>query len=130
MGGGDIGAVGQGTLSDDRQHKGLAPHALVDLVSGFELHAGGIGNESRLLRLPDALGHGFPFRTGGVQKCLVILAIGFQFQPLGYVDQVIALLLLVKQPLAQLVFLFFHALYLLKCLLCTKELPASGLKLL
>ena len=113
MGGGDIGPLGQRLFAYYRQNQRLAADALVDLRPGSKLHAPDIGDEPCGLRLADAFCHGFPLGAGGVQIRLVVVAVSLQQQPFIHVDEVVAVLLLIKQPLAQRVFLFFHCLILL-----------------
>ena len=107
MGRGDVGALGEGLLSDHGQHQRLAAHALIYLVAGLELHAAHVGDEPGLLGLADALADGLALGARGVEKGLVILAVCLQLQPFLKIDQVVALLLGVEQAFAQNVLFFF-----------------------
>ena len=92
MGGGDLGAVRQGLLSDIGQHNGLAPIAEVHLVAGLHVHAPGEGLIALFFRQAEDFSGTEPLGLSLVQKRLVAVAIGVHCHLLRAVKAVIAVL--------------------------------------
>ena len=92
MGGGDLGAVRQGLLSDVGQHDGLAPVAEIHFVAAAYRHAPDIGLVALRLRQADRLGGAETLGLALVQKCLVAFAIFVHCRLLRAVKAVIAVL--------------------------------------
>ena len=97
----DVHALAKAPAADDRQHDGLAPVHLIELVPRLYRHAPDKGLEAR------GLGHGYgalhalPLRLAVVQKLLIALAVGIHGLQLAGGQTVIAVLLLIGQGLAQ-----------------------------
>ncbi len=112
MGSRDLGALLQRASADAGQHHRLAPVAAVDLVAGGQGLPPLIGAVAGLLRQADHLRSTQPLGLAGVQKGLVVGAVGLHVRPLRLRRAVIAVFPLGKQLFLQLLVLtLFHGLF-------------------
>ena len=112
VGGGDLGAIGQGLVPDVGQQDGLAPVAEVQLVAALYLHAPNIGLVPLLLRQTDGLGGAEALRLSGIQKSHVALAIVLHGLQIPVLHQIIAVLLGGQQLFLQfLICVLIHGIF-------------------
>ena len=97
MGAGDHRALAQVLAADDGQHQSLPPVVAVELHARAQLHARHILYKAPLLRHGNGVVHRLPLRAGVVQKRHIAQAVVLQGFALLGADQVIAVLLLIKQ---------------------------------
>ena len=97
MGSGNHGAVAQVIFAYHCKHKGLAPVVAVEFHARLELHARHIFPEAALLGHGYGVFHGLSLGAGIVEESHVVPAIVLQLQTLLRTNQVIAVLLLIKE---------------------------------
>ena len=106
---GDVCAVLKRFAAHNGEHERLAAHALIYLRARLEHHTALIRYKAERLGLRNGLGHGLALGARGVQIRPVCRGVFLQLDPLCNVNDVVALLLPVKERFPQSVqFFFFH----------------------
>ena len=107
---GDVRAMVERFTAHNGEHERLAAHALIDLCARLEHHAALIRHKAERFGLRDGLGHGLALGARGVQICLIRRRVFLKLDALVHIDDIVALLLLVKEFFPQSVqfILFFH----------------------